>query len=221
MLWTLPQGLIEKLFSRHVTQFHPKRSVIFGQGSPADVLYWIKKGAVELYRGGAHGKYFLARLVGPTEIIGFAEIDEGGEASEIFEARARLNCEVVMITREHAFRVLQSLDSKALTGLITLLNRSWSEQALYWANFVLMDCRERLSCVLIDLARRFGTHDRRGTLIVLDLTHQDLAAMVGFSRALTSRVVGELLNEGSLIFAQGHYLLPHRSELAVAARLAS
>ena len=221
MLWTLPQGLIDKLFPRHVTQLHPRRSVIFTQGSPADVLYWVKKGIVELYRTGRNGKPLLARLVGPTEIIGFAEIDDQGEAGEMFEARARLNCELVMITREHIFKVLHGLDTDALAGLIALLNKSWSEQALYWASLVLMDCRERLSHVLIDLARRFGTQDTRGTLIVLDLTHQDFAAMVGFSRALTSRMIGELLNDGLLIFEQGHYLLPHRSELAVAARLAS
>jgi CRP/FNR family cyclic AMP-dependent transcriptional regulator len=214
MLWTVAQEQINEFFPKHVTQFRSKGSVIFTQDSPADVLYWLKKGIVELSRVENKGKRFLARLVGPTEIFGFAEIDERGEAGAIFEARARLPCELVMLTRQHVLNVFQRLDGKTLTSAIVQLNKLWSEQALCWASFVLMDCRERLTYVLIDLARRFGTHDERGTLIVLDLTHQDLAEMVGFSRALTSRVIGELLNDGLLIFEQSRYVLPNRSELA-------
>jgi CRP/FNR family cyclic AMP-dependent transcriptional regulator len=215
-MWQIRQQIIDRLFTRHTTQFYQKGSLIFAEGSPADVAYWIKRGIVELYRTDKPDRRLIVRLAGPGEIIGLDETDEDGETLQSFGARARLTSEVVMITREHITRVLNSLDSSSLTKLILEMNKAWSEHSLRWTEFALLTCRERLSHLLIDLARRFGTADKRGILVVLEFTHQDLADMVGFSRAMVTRVMSDFLNEGLLLSDNGHYLLPSKSDLALA-----
>ncbi|HVN91156.1 MAG TPA: Crp/Fnr family transcriptional regulator [Candidatus Binataceae bacterium] len=213
MSWYFPESALEKFFPRHVVQSHQRNRLIYQTDGPSDVLYWVKKGIVELRCPYNQGRSFLARLVAPNELFGFEEIDVAGDSTQLFEARAWTNCELVMVTKERVLRALQSLDSATLTSVITHINKAWAHQAHYWASFVLMDCRERLACVLADLARRFGAQEKRGVMIVLSLTHQDLSEMVGFSRALTSRVLAEMVDEGTIVVEQNHFLIPHESSL--------
>ena len=49
--------------------------------------------------------------------------------------------------------------------------------------------RERLEIVLTDLINRFGVREKRGILIVPELSQLDLAEMIGSSRPMISRLV--------------------------------
>lgn len=59
--------------------------------------------------------------------------------------------------------------------------------------------RERLEIVLTDLINRFGVREKRGILIVPELSQLDLAEMIGSSRPMISRLVKDMTESGELI----------------------
>jgi CRP-like cAMP-binding protein len=46
----MSERFVKDLFPNNMTLDYPRRAVIFFQGSPADVIYWLGKGIVDLYR---------------------------------------------------------------------------------------------------------------------------------------------------------------------------
>jgi len=53
--------------------------------------------------------------------------------------------------------------------------------------------RERLEAMLAEVAARFGVKDARGTLLTLELGHDDWAEMIGSSRPMVSRLIAEMV----------------------------
>ena len=216
-VWAIPNSIIDQFFSNHVSLSYRKGQIVFPQGSPADVLYLLQRGMVEIHRAGRDGNRFILRLAGPGDLIGFADLtDENGESIQAFGARARTNCEIVLVTREHAVKVLEGLTPERAARLIAALNHSWSVEVARLSDFLLGGCRERLKALLIELAQRFGARDERGIVLVPDLTHQDLSDLVGFSRAMTSKAINELIHDGAIAYSDGHYIVPRGSELSAA-----
>src|SRR4029077_8513618 len=70
LVQSLPAQLVNELISHNTTVAYTKSSIIFLQGSPADLLFWILSGVVKVYCPMPDGKPVLARIAGPGEIIG-------------------------------------------------------------------------------------------------------------------------------------------------------
>jgi CRP/FNR family transcriptional regulator len=212
--WRLPDNLIEELFGHHALLTYSKGALIFPQDSPAEVIFLIHKGLVNLYSYQADGSRVLVRLAGVGEIIGYANIlDQKGRPLHALEAAARTSCQFAMVTREHLGAGLQGLDSRTLVKLIETLNAVWSGEMLRWANCVPRDCQHRLQLVFADLAYRLGVRDARGIVLLPELSHLDLAEMTGCSRPMASRVIAQMLKQGILARQEGRYIVPAGSAI--------
>ena len=51
--------------------------------------------------------------------------------------------------------------------------------------------------VLNSLGTRFGINDKRGTLVVPELSHEDLAEIIGSSRPMVSKLIGDIIRRVS------------------------
>jgi hypothetical protein len=68
--------------------------------------------------------------------------------------------------------------------------------------------RTRLEMVLNSLGTRFGISDNRGTLVVPELSHEDLAEMIGSSRPMVSKLIGDMIKKGPLARGEKrHFIL--------------
>jgi CRP-like cAMP-binding protein len=212
--WRLPENLLEDLFGRNSLLSYSRGTTIFPQGSPAEVVFLIQKGLVNLYSYQPEGGRIMVRIAGHGELIGYCNLlDPKGYPVHALEAVSRTGCQLAMITRDQLGNVLQSLDSFTLTRLMDILNSAWSGEMLRWANCVLRDCRARLELVFADLAHRLGARDARGIVLLPELSHQDLAEMTGCSRPMASRVIAGMLKQGILARQEGHYIVPAGSEI--------
>jgi CRP-like cAMP-binding protein len=209
----LPREIVDELISHHTLVTYPKGSALFLQGSPADMLFWIISGSAEVFCPQSDGDRVLMRLCGPGEILGHVDfIDHKQRRAQMFEAYARTKCEVALLTREHVFRLLQTLEPTQLIRLLEYVNTMWSAAVNSWATFISLDYRERLELVLKDLAARFGVEDSRGTLLITDLLHAKLAEMIGSSRPMITRLINEMVDQGVLARHGKQYVLLNRSE---------
>lgn len=116
----LPQELVDELLCHHTSVTYAKDSIIFLQGSPADLMFWIMSGLVKLYCPISEGDRTLVRLCGPGDVLGYADFIDGDKRHlQAFEAQALTKCSIALFTREHAVTMLEKVgpaDSASLHG---------------------------------------------------------------------------------------------------------
>jgi len=177
---------------------YEKGSVIFLRGSPADLLFWLLKGFVKLYLPRSDGSRILIDLARPGDFLAFVNEESSKGRRQLLEAQALTKCSVGLFTREHLMQLLMKLDHQTAIRLLEQLNTAWSKMFERHIIFLGSSFRVRLEMVLDRLGSRFGIEDKRGTLLVPELGHEDLAEMIGSSRPMVSKLIGDMTEEGVL-----------------------
>jgi CRP/FNR family transcriptional regulator, cyclic AMP receptor protein len=206
--WRVPSAVAEELIDYRSAVSFPRGAMVFLEGSPGDLFGCVVAGYVKVYCNVANGTRVLARLSGPGDIIGYADSEDGkGRRSKIFETQALTKCSISLFTRERAVRLLRSLDPDEAIELYQSLNSFWSLTLHWWTSFIGLPFQRRLEVVLADLGHRVGVHDNRGTLIIPELSQEDLAEMIASSRPLVSRLLNEMEERGLVRRLGKQYLL--------------
>ena len=207
----LPASLVEDLTNHHIRLSYAKDAFIFTQGAPADVLFYILNGLVKVYCPVGDGDRVLLRLAGPGDFLGNIDfLDSGQHRTQLFEARAFTRCSLALLTREHLRKSADLLDSKSLVRLFESLNSAWSSVAHWYAVFLGLSFRERLKAVFRDLAIRFGVKDKRGILVLPELSQIDFAEMIQSSRPMVSRLMTEMIDAKVLARRGRQYIVTER-----------
>jgi CRP/FNR family transcriptional regulator, cyclic AMP receptor protein len=185
----------------HSTPLHfSKGSMLFLSGSPADVLFYVLKGLVKVYYPGADGSRLMVTLAGAGDLLGYVNyLDSRGRRAQVFEAEALTKTSAALFTRDHVLKLLRSLDGPMLINIMSGINTAWSSVAQRLAMLLSVSFRQRLELVLAELAERYGVREGRGILITPELTHDDLAEMIGSSRPMITRIFADMIKEGVLI----------------------
>jgi CRP-like cAMP-binding protein len=204
----LPKQVVDELIEHHTKVTYGKDSILFLQGAPADLMFWVLSGLVKVYCPLPDGNRTLVRLCGPGDIVGYADyLDVDGRRLQAFEAQALNKCTVALFTREHVAKVLQKLDQAKLVRLLENLNTAWSSIAHRLTAFLGYSFRRRLEITFRDLASRFGAEDARGILLPIKLSHSDLAEMIDGSRPMVTRLIGDMVAEQVLYRDGKRYFL--------------
>jgi CRP/FNR family transcriptional regulator, cyclic AMP receptor protein len=212
--WNLPAELADEIEGHSTAVTFEKGAIVFLHGAPANLVFWLRKGFVKLYLPHANGNRTLIAVARPGEPLGIvANVDADGRSSQIFEAQALTKCSLGLFSREHMTSLLRKLDHETVIQLLGKLNATWSALFERYAGFIGLSFRERLEIVFKDLGDRFGVEDRRGTLVILELSQEHLAEMIGSSRPMVSKVVGDMVDEGLLARSeQQRFILLHQTE---------
>lgn len=219
--WALPRELAGEIESHCTPVTYEKGAVIFLRGTPADLVFWLFKGFIKLYLPQPNGDRTLIALSRPGEPLGTVDsIDANGRRQQIFEAQALTRCSVGLLSREQLLKILRGLDPEVMLQLLMNLNTTWSSMFERCASFIGLPFRERLEIVLKHLAARFGIQDKRGILIVPELSQEDLAEMIGSSRPMVSKLVADMTQEGLLVRGEGHHFILRCEGLAADSALA-
>jgi CRP-like cAMP-binding protein len=203
----LPETVVTELIEHHTPINYPRGSMIFLQGAPTDLIYWVSSGLVDILCPGADGSQIQAGLLGPGEIFGFMQSDFNGNRGQAFQARARTNAQLGLITRDRVCKVLSGLGPPLLVQLLGEITALWGSFTDYQARYLGMNFSERMETVLHDLARKFGVKDSRGILLIPEFGHADFAEMIGSSRPMVSRLIAEMIANQRLLYDGKHYIV--------------
>lgn len=172
----------------------PRGTVISRPGHEREVVYMLKEGRVRIYRLSADGKEFTSALLGPGNIFGQAGeflLGVGDSYAEALE-----DCVLCLLTRADLERLLEQYPRLA-RRMVQVLSERLREAEELMGYLALADLRSRLLYLLVKLAQEFGEPAEPGWVrIDADLTHQDLARMVGATREAVSAHLGSLSREG-------------------------
>jgi CRP/FNR family transcriptional regulator, cyclic AMP receptor protein len=206
--WKVPPEIAREILGYHTNLSYAPGAMIFCQGAPADIIFWVVKGIVKETCPSPRGNRIMIRLATAGDVIGSADrINEKGQWIRRFEAQAISKCVVAMITRQRVRELLTSLDSATLLEVSERMNSAWSGWVHYYASILGMSFRERLELMLAQLGRKFGAPDDDGIALTFEPAHGDLAEMIGCSRPMVSRLMTDLIKQGEIARRGRLYIL--------------
>lgn len=177
----MSEAEMRHLAERTIMRSYARGGVIARPDDPPDSIYLIKKGRVKLSRYSAGGREHVLALLEAGEIYGERAL-AGATAVHCEAFEDTLICVLSLSYFEELVRTKPDLALRVIRALAQRLRRAEEEIE----NFAFRDVPGRLSALLVRLAeagQESGPASRgQDRRLVLRLTHQDLASMIGATR---------------------------------------
>lgn len=193
VLQELPRSVLMEIDRRAPMVTATKGSLIMHPGDPRPVLYLLKQGRVRLYKLNAEGKQFTSAILGQGNIFG--EIGAFSTGTRDVYAEAMEDCLVCALSRADVEHLLLEHPRLALRILEVTSSRLREAEDLM-GQLALGDIRSRLLFLLLKLSMSFGKREGEWIRVQADLTHQELANMIGATRESVSATLAALNREG-------------------------
>lgn len=176
---------------------YPKQMFIQTPDTFEEKLYFIKKGKVRLYRLSAGGKQFTLDLLSEGNIFGeMGGISLGTRELYIETVEASEIC----VMNKDRFESYLIQRPRFMMNMIKVMGERLSHMSSLAQSLALGNLHDKILHVLVELAVKFGVQpggDDYGVLRV-SLSHEELAHMVGASRAAVTAGLRELVEEGAI-----------------------
>jgi len=167
---------------------------VFVNGDPADSIYLLQKGRLKITALGEDGHEVVHEILGPGEIFGDTSTILGIPRTTSAQAlEVSLLCEIRRKDFESLLAGYPELSLQLLKSLGLRLKKAEAQLL----NVICNDVSTRVREALVDLvAHESGIHPKRAVMI--KITQQDLANLIGASRQKTWQALKELQDLGVL-----------------------
>ena len=167
----------------------PKNRIVFSKGDESDSLYVVESGKVWAVIHDEEGKEIVLAVIGAGEYFGEMAALDGIPRSATIVTKE--TTEMLIIHRDDFKKCLSSSPDMAFNLLKVLLERlrraNQKIESLAFSNV-----HGRVANLLMQFAEPSGNE----WVIPEKLTHQEIGYMVGSSREMVSKILGELVKAG-------------------------
>lgn len=188
---------LEQLLPHLSLQRVERETSLFSEGEISKSLYLLIAGAVKLSRRSQSGEEILVSLVAPGEFFGITSLMTG--MTRGFHGEAFSDCWVAVVQPEKFVSTLLGVPFSNFSALISSTVSRWEDLLYRYTRFQGLNLPQRLSLALLELARKFGVQDARGVILILQLTHEDLANLVGASRQKVTEHLKDLERQEAIL----------------------
>ncbi len=204
----LPVSRLETLAATSTRRRFSRGECIFAIGMPAIDLYFIERGKIRLSLVSSTGRTLTIAIRTPGEHFDDLFLDNRRREAQ---AEALTEGQAILVPRE-PFEVLLAAEPRLGINLCRALSLKF-EAALRQLDLLsFSSAAERIGRLLASLARDHGVGEGPRVEIDLDLTHQDIAAMLGVSRESVTIVLNRLKSRGAVAY-HGDHLVVDRDHL--------
>lgn len=188
-------------------------AVIFARGDPADSLYIVKEGKVRILFLSDKGTETIVHILDEGGIFGELLLSEENRA---FTAMAATDVLVTAFSKRSFLEILGAIPAvsgnfiRLLSSRLAKVERGFGDFAHTWSY-------HRLARVLLQLCDEYGKETAQGTAILLRLTHEDIANMIGTTRETVTTQLNRF-RRLKLVGRQGANLIVFRRRLEEFAR---
>lgn len=193
------QALASSGYPIQTLSLRPKE-VIYSQGSPANSVFYLQSGRVRLTAVSSDGKEATIALLGDRDFLGEHSMSRD-DHMWMATAVALTDCVLMKISRNEMSQIMQR-DPRFLNFFMTyLLGRS---MRMYEAllDLIFYPSEKRLARILLLLA---GPDESWPELITVPkISHEDLATMVGTTRARISFFMNRFRKHGFIDYDSAH-----------------
>jgi len=200
----------DKLFADAQRRRYHRNDVIFHAGSPGENVFILIDGRVKIFAMSPVGKSIILWFCFPGELFGLAELARAGRRE--VEAVAGAESDILVVPREQ-FHAFLGAHPKAALHVIDLLSCRLRALGDMLVNLTTDDVLTRVIKLLVRLSMRYGKPlAPHGMLLDINLTHQEIADMIGTSRQSVSTVLSQLRRHG-LLCTKNHIIQIENTEL--------
>lgn len=164
-----------------------KGELLYLPDETKEVLFFLKKGVVQLYRLSAEGKKLVITTLEPNTFFG--EMALVGQRMYDTFAEVQENATLCIMTREDVMHLLLMKPAIAL-NLLEILGRRFLEMETALEDLAFKSVRARLASLLLRMAEQRESNKLRG------VGHQDLAERVAALRETVTTILAEFKAEG-------------------------
>jgi CRP-like cAMP-binding protein len=183
---------------------------VFGQGEPADAVFYVRRGKVKLAVTSEQGKEAIVAILGAGEFFGEGCL--AGQPLRMATATAITDCSLARIEKALMARVLHEQHDISERFVTHLLSRN----IRYEEDLVdqLFNSREKRLARILLLLAHFGKEGRAET-VVPRVNQESLAEMVGTTRSKVSHFMNKFRKLGFVDYNNGGGLTVHSGLLSV------
>ncbi len=179
-------GLLLKVAMR---RRYPRHTLLVQEGDAGERFHLLRQGRAKVYLGNPGGREVILAILGPGDFLGeMALLDAEPCSANVMTLE---ESEFVSIGKGEFQQVLASSPSMAV-NLLKALSQRLREANQQIESLALKDVQARVEQALRGLAEPEG-----GDLVIpARLTHREIAAMVGASREMVTRIFRSLEESG-------------------------
>jgi CRP-like cAMP-binding protein len=176
--------------------------ILCTEGEQSTHVFMLVTGWVKIQSAAGDGRELLLALRDQGDIVGEIAGERDGFRTATVKAAGLVRSLIVPYGRFTQFLSAHPGAEGAYRHAIT---RRWSEAASMLYSHSAHSGPQRLAALLVDLAERHGTRGKGGTLITIPLSQEEIASLIGVSRATVTRTLSDWRNRG-LISADRRHL---------------
>jgi CRP-like cAMP-binding protein len=178
-------------------------SVLTHQETPADRLFLLTKGRARYFFITPEGRKVILFWLVPGDVFGGVALLSQPSDYPVSTETVKDSC--VLMWERNAIRLLASRYPRLVENAL-----STASDYLVWyvATHAALTChgaRERLACVLVNLARSIGRERGRGKELVV--TNEELAHAANLTEFSVSRLLSDWQRQGAIVKSRGKVLL--------------
>lgn len=170
-----------------------KNEFIFKAGAPGRNVYFLQQGRVKICQPAQEGKDVILWFCFAGDMFGMAEVAQGG--GRLVHAQACESCEVLVLSQNELTNYLQTHSAAALLIMQVLAGRLRALGDVI-VNLINDDAQTRIVKLILRLATRYGVQIDQDIHLNIQLTHQEIADMVGTTRQTVTSVLSQLQRQG-------------------------
>jgi len=211
LLTRIPEGERAELLRLGAVKVFAKGDFIFSAGEPSHHVFLLLGGRIKIYQSSAVGKEAILWFCFAGELFGLAEAARGGE--RVVSAQSCNACEVLCI-RQEEFNAFLGTHPKTSLVIIQVLACRLRVLGEIVINLISDDVRTRVLKMMLQLGARCGIPTAHGLYLDIELTHQEIADMIGTTRQTVTTTLAQLERDG-LLAIQRHKIHITGNELLV------
>jgi CRP-like cAMP-binding protein len=182
---------------------------VYTAGDKRETVYFIESGQIKLVMVSDEGKECMLAILGAGDVFG--EVCLSGLGSRLDTATAM---EDSFLKEIPCGKFLNRLAKDSLLeGFIKYLTVRVADQQQVIANLVTVDSEQRLGKTLLQIAGKLGKKDPRSIRIEIQISHEELASMVGTTQRRISVVMQRFRNLDVIEYNTEHHLIIKEQKL--------
>lgn len=184
-----------------------KKGVVYYTGGKADTIYILKEGRIKITRFLPGGREFIIDILEPGGMFG--ELTIAGEEKRETSAIAMEDSFMCAIKRKDFEEFIGKIPdlSLAITKWIGFRLRKIENR---FEKMIFQDVRTRLIAIFKDLVQKYGVPVKDGTKIMINLSHRDIASLIGATRETVTLELNNLKRDGDILMDGKYFVLPSK-----------
>ncbi len=187
-----------------IEKYFPRNKIIFLEEDTQNYMYIILSGKVKVGYVGSEGKEHILAVHKAGDFFGEMALLDGKTSPATVTAMEDTD---ILIMSRRDFEEYLLKNSKVLRQIIAILCSRLRESWMMLKVLGLPRSEDRVRTVLRHLGLQYGIKDRRGVVLTIKLTHQDLADYSAVSRETVTRLLNRLIRDGEIEVLEDKNLL--------------